>query len=83
MKATNENGKKAVGLDWENNNFARASRFFVHVFAVIARLQRESCLISRCVEDVNFFFFSWTLIQSFGIYLQNNLPTFDELNELE
>ena len=25
----NKNGKKAVGLDWRNNNFARASRFFV------------------------------------------------------
>ena len=24
----NENGKKAIGLDWQNNNFARASRFF-------------------------------------------------------
>ena len=38
----NENGKKAIGLDWQNNNFARASRFFVHFFAVTARLQRES-----------------------------------------
>ena len=37
-----ENGKKAIGLDWQNNNFARASRFFVHFFAVAARLQRES-----------------------------------------
>ena len=27
---------------WQNNNFARASRFFVHFFAVVARLQRES-----------------------------------------
>ena len=35
----NENGKKAVGLDWQNNNFAR---FFVHFFAVTARLLRES-----------------------------------------
>ena len=35
----NENGKKVIGLD---NNFARASRFFVHFFAVAARLQRES-----------------------------------------
>ena len=26
----NENGKKAIGLDWQNNNFARASRFFVY-----------------------------------------------------
>ena len=25
-----ENGKKALGLDWQNNNFARASRVFVH-----------------------------------------------------
>ena len=38
----NENSKEAIGLDWQNNNFARASRFFVHFFAVIARLQRES-----------------------------------------
>ena len=34
----NENGKKAIGLDWRNNNFARASRIFVHFFAVVARL---------------------------------------------
>ena len=38
----NENGKKATGLSLENNNFARASRFFVHFFAVTARIQRES-----------------------------------------
>ena len=38
----NENGKKAIGLDKQNNNFARASRFFVHFFAVAARLHRES-----------------------------------------
>ena len=31
-----ENGKKAIGLDWQNNNFARTSRFFVHFFAVTA-----------------------------------------------
>ena len=36
----NENGKKAIGLDKENNNFARASRFFVHFSAVVAQLQR-------------------------------------------
>ena len=36
--------EKAIGLDWQknNNNFARASRFFVHFFAVAARLRRES-----------------------------------------
>ena len=29
----NENGEKAIGLNIQNNNFARASRFFVHFFA--------------------------------------------------
>ena len=24
----NDNGKKAIGLDWQNNNFAHASHFF-------------------------------------------------------
>ena len=59
----NEDGKKAVGLDQQNDNFARASRFFAHFFAVAARLQRESASISRFVEDAEhktttFFFFS-------------------------
>ena len=38
----NKNVKKAIGLDKQNNNFARASRFFVHFFAFVARLQRET-----------------------------------------
>ena len=42
----NEDGKKARGLDWQNNNFVRGSRWFVHFFAVVARLRRET-------EDVN------------------------------
>ena len=38
----NKNGKKVTDLDKQNNNFARASRFFVHFSAVVARLQRET-----------------------------------------
>ena len=40
----NENSKKAIGLDWRNNNFAHfLSRFFVHFrFAITARLRREN-----------------------------------------
>ena len=30
------------GHDKQNNNFARASRFFEHFSAVVARLQRET-----------------------------------------
>ena len=37
-----EKDKKAIALDWQNNNFARASRFFVHFFAVVAQLRRET-----------------------------------------
>ena len=39
---SNENGKKAIGLNKQSNNFARASRLFVHFSAVFARLQRET-----------------------------------------
>ena len=38
----NENDKKAIGLDGQNNNSARASRFFVYFLAVSARLRREN-----------------------------------------
>ena len=34
--------ENAIGLDWQNNNFARASRFFVRFFAVVALLRRET-----------------------------------------
>ena len=47
-----ENGKKAIGLDKQNNNFARVSRFVVHFSAVGARLQRETAkfhVLSRTV----------------------------------
>ena len=39
----NENVKKAIGLISDgNNNFACAAHFFVHFFAVFARLRRET-----------------------------------------
>ena len=34
--------QKTIGLDWQNNNFTRALRFFVHFFAVTERLRREN-----------------------------------------
>ena len=50
---SNQNVKQSKGLDWQNNNFARASLFFVHFFAVTARLRREKSLISFFMENVN------------------------------
>ena len=39
----NEDVKKSIGLDWQNNNSARASCFFlVHFFTVLAGLRREN-----------------------------------------
>ena len=60
----NENGRKAflIGLDWQNNNCTRASRFFVSFFAVVARLLRKtSCfhvLWRTWTQDNNFHFLS-------------------------
>ena len=34
--------QKAIGLDRQNNSFARASRFFVHFLSVTARLRHEN-----------------------------------------
>ena len=42
----NKNGKKRSRFNKQNNNFARASCFFVHFFTVAARLQRKKCRIS-------------------------------------
>ena len=83
----NENGKKAIGLISKTTTLHVHHAFFVHFFAVVARLQRESAwihVLSRTgTQDNNFLFFSWTLIQSFRIQLQKHLPTFDEVNEME
>ena len=49
----NENGKKALGLDWQNNTSARASSFFVHFFDMHWMTTVWKCLISYTVEDMN------------------------------
>ena len=38
----NENGNKAIGLDWQNYNFARALHVLAQFLAVAARPQRAS-----------------------------------------
>ena len=37
-----ENGKKVIGSYWQNNNVARATRYFVHFFAFVAPLRHET-----------------------------------------
>ena len=49
-----ENGKrKAIGLDWQNNNPARASRFFCTFRCRHCTTTPWKCLFSRFVENVN------------------------------
>ena len=83
----NENGKKAIGLISKTTTLHVHHAFFVHFFAVVARLQRENAwihVLSRTgTQDNNFLFFSWTLIQSIRIQLQKHLSTFDEVKEME
>ena len=38
----NENGKKAIGLDWQNNDSTRALHVFVNFLAVTAQVQCEN-----------------------------------------
>ena len=58
----NENGKNAIYLDWQNNNFARASGFFVHFFAVVAttsvKVPKFTFCRGREQKTTTFFFFS-------------------------
>ena len=41
-RTATKNGKKNNRFNKQNNNFARASHFFVHFFPVFARLRREN-----------------------------------------
>ena len=49
----NEKGKKAMGLDKQNNNFARTSRFFAHFAAVVARLLKQLNLYLPTFDELS------------------------------
>ena len=50
-----ENGKKATGLDWQSNNFARASHFFCTFFFLpsLRDYDVKMPIFTFCVEGVN------------------------------
>ena len=56
----NEDGKKAIGLDWQNNNFARASRFLYISFPSLYdyNVKVPNCTFCREHKTTTFFFFS-------------------------
>ena len=72
----NENGKTAIGLDWQNSKSARASRLFVRFFTVTAWLRpREMQNFTYCGgrehKTTTVLFFSWTSLKSFRIQVQH------------
>ena len=84
----NENGKKEIGIRYQNNNFARASRFFAHFFVVTALLRRETHPNFTFWEDMNArkrlsFSFSELPYYLLEFISRKKLPTFDESNEME
>ena len=82
-----ENGKKTIGLDWQNNNSAGHHSFLYislplwhdYYVKLLNFMFCRGCEHKRTI----LFFFSWTLIQAFRIQLHKKLPTFDELNKME
>ena len=84
----NEDGKKAIGLDWQNKNFARANHAFLHISLLSLhdyKVKVPNFTFCRGREHLRttFFFFSWTLLHYFRIPLQKKLLTFEDLNEME
>ena len=78
----NENVKKGKRFN-NQNNFARASRFFVHFFAVTARLRRENACFhfferKYTSDEISSLFLSFFL----GIQLLGGF-TFDKVSVLE
>ena len=58
----NENGKKAIGLDWQNNNFARAPRFLYISWPLLHDYDVKMSNFTFCRghehKRTTFFFFS-------------------------
>ena len=65
--------KKAIGLDWQNSNFVRASLFLYISLPSLhdcnVKMRKFTFCRRRQHKTTTFFFFSWTLIQCYRIQL--------------
>ena len=73
---------KAIGLDWQNNNFASASRFFCTFLCRHCTITTWKSRISRFMEDLTSLFFIWMRIWLLGIQLQKSSVAFNKVIEL-
>ena len=75
-----------MGLDWQNNSFARASCFFVHFLAGVARLQRESVsfhVLSRTGTQDNEFLFLFLNFHTYSLLEVNSRKSCQRLRLTE
>ena len=78
-------------MNKQSNNAARASRFFVHFFAITARLRQENAKFhvlwhgGRKQETAKLSSSSWTWLRIWflGIRLKKTSLAIDKVNELE
>ena len=84
---SNENVKNYNSSSRQNNSYARTSHFFVHFFAIFARLPREIAWLyflgRTYTSDGEILFSLQTRIQFLEIQLREGLPTFDKVSDLE
>ena len=78
--------QKAVTLDWQNESFARASRFlYISLPSLLdydVKLPNFTFYGGRGHKQ-RFFFLLWTLVQFIGIQLLKKSQKFNKLKELE
>ena len=78
--------QKAVALDWQNKNFAHASRsLYISLPSLLdydVKLPNFTFYGGRGHKQ-RFFFLLWTLVQFIGIQLLKKSQKFDKLKELE
>ena len=77
----NENVKKSKGSISNDNNFARASRFFVHFFPEYhVKMPNFAFYGGKKQTTTNFYFSFSTWRYSSGIQSQGGSPTFDKVS---
>ena len=75
--------KRAIGLKKQNNNFARASRFFLYILLPFVhdygvKMPNLAFYVGRKQATTKFYFSFWTWTWFLEIQLLGGLPTFDK-----
>ena len=87
MATVMQNWKKHISWNKQNNNFTHDHTLLYISLPSLHDSNMKIPDVTLCGEhkhkEKTLFSFSWSLIQSFRIQLQKNLPKFDKLNKME